>query len=253
MKRAPSREIAVCGFNAVVASLQNHPERVKRLLFNPEVAPALGRYCRQLAAQKKIYRQISNDELARAAATVHHGGVVAIIETPALKQPSPGGIEAWAGRMEPLLILDRVGNSHNLGALARSAAFFGISRMILSGAEQQAVPGAAAYRVAEGGLDHVECWQAEDLAAFCRALRRRYRVVGTALHQADALPPAADCRDWREPVALVLGNEETGISRPVRQACQHIYRIPGRGHLESLNVAAAGAVLMYHFFHDKAS
>jgi RNA methyltransferase, TrmH family len=248
LKRELTRELAICGHNAVVAALETHPERVRRLFFNPKEGRELGRYCRQLAREKKIYRQVEDEELQRVAGTVHHGGVVAIIEPVALRQPRPEEVAEWAASKEPMLLLDQVGNSHNLGALARTAAFFGVRRLILAGSPEQAAPGAAAYRVAEGGLEHVECFRAADLSAFVRQIGRLYRVVGSALDRAEPLPPAGVVRGWPEPVALVLGNEETGITPAVREACRHVYSIPGSGKVESLNVSAAGAVLMAHFY-----
>lgn len=244
--------MAIAGFNAVVAALERHPERVKRLFFNARAGRLLGRFSRQLASQKKIYRQVEDAELARVAGSVHHGGAVVVVEQPPLRAPSAQEVEQWAAANQPLLLLDNVGNSHNLGALARTAAFFGLPRLILGGTGDEATPGPAAYRVAEGGLEHVECFRVGDLASFCRQIGGQYRVTGTALDRATELPPADAIRRWREPVALVLGNEEAGIRPAVRQACREVFRIPGSGRVESLNVSSAAAILMYLFFHDKA-
>jgi RNA methyltransferase, TrmH family len=250
LKRETSRELAICGYNAVVAALEVHPERVKRLFFVPRIGRALGPYCKRLAEEKKIYRQVDEPELERVAGTVHHGGVALIVEAPDVRAPRRAEIEQWARDREPLLLLDGIGNAHNLGALARTAAFFGLRRIICGGSPDQALLSSAAYRVAEGGLEQVECYKVPNLAVFCRDLGSLYRVVGTALREAQPLPPATIVRGWPEPVALVLGNEETGISRFVREACRHLFYLPGSGKMESLNVSAAGAVLMYHFFHD---
>ncbi len=240
--------MAICGPNAVTAALETHPERVKRLFFNERVGRRLGEFCRALANEKKVYRQVTDEELARIAGTLHHGGAVVVIDAAPLREPTAEEVRGWAAAKEPLLLLDGIGNSHNLGALARTAAFFGIRRLVLAGTEEQAGPSSAAYRVAEGGLEHVECFRAPDLAEFCYRIGRLYRVVGTALDEAKDLPEREAVRGWREPVALVLGNEETGMRRAVRENCRDVFRIPGSGRVESLNVSAAGAVLMFHFF-----
>jgi RNA methyltransferase, TrmH family len=247
--RSETQEIPVCGYNAAIALLERHPERVRRLFFNPPAGKRLGPYCRALAREKKIYRQVEDEELARIAGTVHHGGVVAIMEAPRLRQPSEREVAAWSDRGEPLLLLDRIGNAHNLGALVRSAAFFGFPRLVLGDARGQAMPGAAAWRIAEGGMEHVELFVVRDLAGFCRQIRGNYRVMATALEKAAPLPTQEEARQWPKPPALVLGNEEEGISPLVRKACQDVVRIPGGGAIESLNVGAAGAVLMYWLCH----
>jgi TrmH RNA methyltransferase len=146
----------------------------------------------------------------------------------------------WAEDGKPLLILDGVGNPHNLGAIARTAAFFGLDRIVLAERPDQALPSDAAYRVAEGGLEHLTLYRAQ-LPAALRELRGHYRVVGTSL--ATGSPPLERAGD--RPVALILGNEETGLDRATLAACDEVVRIPGSGHVQSLNVASAAAVLIY--------
>ena len=139
------------------------------------------------------------------------------------------------------MVLDRVGNSHNLGAIARTAAFFGVPRIVISGDASAARPGPAAYRVAEGGLDAVEVWRVPVVAAFLRAIAAAgFDVVGAATRgggPAEAASPG--------PWALVLGNEEEGLSPAVEAACTRRVTLRGGGRIESLNVSAAAAVLIH--------
>jgi TrmH RNA methyltransferase len=148
-------------------------------------------------------------------------------------------VPGWARDGKPILVLDGVGNPHNLGAIARTAAFFGIERLVLADRPEQALPSDASYRVAAGGLEHVTLHQASLPAAF-GALRQCYRVLGSALGRGE---PVAR-RQTEKPPALVLGNEETGIEPATLAACDEIVTIPGSGRVQSLNVAAA-AILIY--------
>src|SRR5260370_1311464 len=109
---------------------------------------------------------------------------------------------------QPLLLLDGVGTPHNLGAIARTAAFFGLPRIVLSDHAEQAGPSDASYRVAEGGLEHVTLYRAPRFAAILKGLRRSYHVLGTALGQGQ---PLEMLRRSEKPVALVLGNQEDGL------------------------------------------
>jgi TrmH RNA methyltransferase len=127
-----------------------------------------------------------------------------------------------------------------LGAIVRSAAFFGIDRIVLADHPAQALPSDASYRVAEGGFEHVNLYRAS-LPAALYELRRSYRIIGTALGR-PAMP--ADQRGDR-PVALVLGNEEAGLDPDTIAACEIVVSIPGSGRVQSLNVAAAAAILIY--------
>ncbi|MFM8990386.1 MAG: TrmH family RNA methyltransferase [Alphaproteobacteria bacterium] len=173
-----------------------------------------------------------------------HGGIVAVARPRPEARFDPAAVAAWAARGRPVLVLDGVSNPHNLGAIARSAAFLGVERMVLSAHPAQAMPSDAAYRVAEGGLDLLELLRADDLPAALAALGRHFRVVATALGR-DARPLAEVPRD--RPVAIVLGNEECGLGRATLEACGMVARIEGSGLVQSLNVAATAAILVHHF------
>jgi TrmH RNA methyltransferase len=94
--------------------------------------------------------------------------------------------------------------------------------------------------VAEGGFEHLNLHRVP-LPAALRELRQHYRVVGTALGQA-AIPAGGS---GNRPVALILGNEETGLDPATLAECDEEVTIPGSGRVQSLNVAAAAAILIY--------
>jgi TrmH RNA methyltransferase len=102
--------------------------------------------------------------------------------------------------------------------------------------------------VAEGGLAHLEVLRVRELAAFGRELAAAgFEVVGAATRGARPLRGGERRREQGEgkPVALVLGNEEHGLAPDVAAACTRLVTIPGGGRVESLNVSAAAAVLMW--------
>ena len=229
---------AVCGFEAVSALFAKRPADVLRLFYGEALRGRVGPFCAALARARRPYRMLPPDELARAAGTLHHGGVAAV----ARPRPVPAFDAARPPRVPLLLVLDGVSNPHNLGAIARSAAFFGARALLLRDGAGQAMPSGAAYRTAEGGLEHLDLHRAGDLAACLRSLQPHYRAVAAALTD-DAVPPSGVPRD--RPIALVLGNEERGVSREVLEACRGRVRIPGSGRVQSLNVAQAAAVLLH--------
>jgi len=232
--------LRICGLAAVRALFDCDPDRVERLFFVSGLAPEAGPLCRILAQARKPYRQADSEELARVAGTVLHGGIVAIARPRPLIELDPDAARGWARGGKPLLILDGVGNPHNLGAIARTAAFFGIERIVLADRPDQALPSDAAYRVAEGGLDHLTVYRARVPDALV-GLRRAYRILGTSL--AEGSIPVGRTADG--PVALILGNEETGLDPATLAACDEVVRIPGSGRVQSLNVASAAAILLY--------
>jgi TrmH RNA methyltransferase len=193
-----------------------------------------------MAAARRPYREVPPEELARIAGTAHHGGIVAVAlprEVPELGAPFPPAL--LAARVLP--VLDGVGNPHNLGAIARSAAFLGCAGLLLSGDPRQAGLSDAAWRTSEGGLEHLALYRAANLGVTLRAIAPRFRTVAAVPR--GGVAPEALPRD--KPFALVLGNEEEGLPLATLAACAHRVTLPGSGRVESLNVSVAAAVLIH--------
>lgn len=245
VKNKLTRELAVCGLAAVRALLDRHPDRVRRFFLAEALLPEFRPALRRFAERKTLYRMVSPEELERLAGTVHHQGAVAMIEAPEVLDLDAATVSGWAARGERILVLDKLGNDHNLGAIVRSAAFFGIRNLVLAGPSAAALVTTSAFRVAEGGMEWVSLYRISDAGELARLAGPSLAILGadhrgsrTARETLSALPTG-------RAIALVLGNEETGLSPASRAACSALVRIPGTGDLESLNVAQSAAVLLY--------
>jgi RNA methyltransferase, TrmH family len=232
--------LRVCGLAAVAALFETEPERIERLFFEPRLRAALAPYCAALARARKPYREVDAAELTRIAGTMLHSGIAAVVRPRPIAAFDAAAVPDWARGSRPILILDGVGNPNNLGAIARSAAFFGVEHLLLAERPEQALPSDASYRVAEGGLEYLRLWRAPIPSAL-DDLRRSFRIVGSALGRGK---PRAGYRADK-PAALILGNEETGIDPATLARCDDVATIPGGGRVQSLNVAAAAAILLY--------
>ena len=113
--------LRVAGLPAVQALFATAPARVERLFFLGELRREVSDYCGVLSRARKPYRQVGTEELARVAGTVLHGGVVAIARPQPPRPFEPGEPAHWAKDGKLLLLLDGIGNPHNLGAIARTA------------------------------------------------------------------------------------------------------------------------------------
>lgn len=235
-------ELRLCGLPAVRARFQRDSGSILRLFFDYETGRKIGVMSKALAAARKVYRCVEPAELEKIAGTVHHGGVVAVVLATPLRAPLPADLARWVKACTPVLLLDRIGNAHNLGAIARSAAFFGVGHLVVPLDPAAALPNEAAYRVAEGGLEHVQVWRVPSLPVFARALAEAgYETVGAATRGGDVRASEGSGRPW----ALALGNEEAGLSSDLAAACGRLVTIAGSGRVESLNVSVAAAVLMH--------
>lgn len=231
----------LCGPAAVAACFAVRPEAVLRLFYTGQRRGLAGPFCSALARARRPYREVPPEELARIAGTPHHGGIVAIALPRAIADLMGGPFPSVLGTSRVLPLLDGVGNPHNLGAIARSAAFFGCAGLLLSGEARQAGISDAAYRTAEGGLEHLALFRAANPAVALRALAPRFTTVAAVAR--DGVAPSALPRT--KPFVLVLGNEETGIAPATLAACSARVTLPGSGRVESLNVSVAAAVLIH--------
>ncbi len=245
---AKQRELNVCGWQAVSTLFARHPADVRRLFFDAPTGKRAGEFCSLLAQTKKVYRQVDAVELEKISGTKLHGGIVAVIGERPLLKVTREVLDSWGKTKAPLLVLDRVGNANNVGAIVRTAAFFGVRAIIVPDHPAQALPGEAAYRVAEGGMEFVDFYRVPSLPMLCGDLQRHHFLIGTSLRGNQLSPAAAKERGLPRPPVVILGNEEKGISPEVAGKCDRLVKIPGTEAVESLNVSAAAAVLCWEFF-----
>ena len=238
--------LRIAGMPAVSALFARAPQRVERLFFAERLKAQVGAFCAALAQARKPYRLVGDDELQRVAGSAMHGGIVAIAQLAPFPTIDAAEVRRWSRDRKALVLLDGVGNPQNLGAIARTAAFFGLPRLVLSDHKAQALASDAAYRIAEGGLDYLQLFRATRFAGFLRQLRPAYHVVGTALDQGRSIEELGPSD---RPFAIVLGNEEQGLPPATLKACESVVTIRGEDAVQSLNVAASAAI----FIHALAS
>ena len=258
MRNKLTDELAVCGVNAVAAAAEFHPEHINRLFLREDRLKGFTGICKILAERKRPYKICGDEELERICKSCHHQGVVAMILAPEVEPLSREDLEIWAREGKTGLVLHSVGNDHNLGAMARSAAFFDAYYLVVSEKDEGARLTTSAYRMAEGGMEHVTVRQVSNTAAFIRDASKRIVTIGAnarARQRIRDLPGIVREQGarlsggpGRPGVAVVLGNEETGLPREVTDACSCLVSIPGTGIMESLNVAQAAALFLHQIF-----
>lgn len=140
------------------------------------------------------------------------------------------------------LLLDNVGNPYNVGAIARSAAAFGVDGLYLAGSSVS--PNAPKAEKTALGTARYLTWSEHPTtpAAADAARADGYRVVGVEL--ADPARPLAEI-DLARDVCLVLGHEDHGISPAGLAACDELGYVPLVGRVGSLNVATAASIACY--------
>jgi 23S rRNA (guanosine2251-2'-O)-methyltransferase len=203
-----------------------------------------------LATEQRVpIRRVGRSRLDAAARTDAPQGVLAHAEPlpeATLEELAGGEGDAF------LLCLDGITDPHNLGALLRTAECAGVTGVVLPKHRAAHVTPTVA-KAAAGAIEHLSLALVPGIPAALRSLRGG--GVWTVGLDAEAPRTVYDLgRDLAAaPVALVLGAEGTGLSRLARERCDLLVAIPQRGAIDSLNVAAAGAVACFEVARRRSS
>ena len=240
-REPPTREpeLRLYGINAVRAVFARRPEAIRKLYLSEARIPQLQPLLKWCVAQRVGYRVVEEGGLQKLAASAHHEGVVADV-----RREEPAALTTWLREVPDgpacALWLDGVGNPHNLGAILRASAHFGVSAILLPKVSPLALSGAAA-RVAEGGAEAVPFVRmGRDDNAMAQLRGAGFTLAATVVRGgADVFRAALPQR-----LVYVLGAEGEGMDAGLASLCDLRLSIPGSGAVESLNVAAATAVLL---------
>ena len=227
-------ELWLHGRHAVAAALANRSRTVRRLL-QTEAGDAAAAARRRGIPVETVERRLLDRRFGTGA--VHQGIALQCDPLP------PPDLEAIAAEPGParLLLLDRVSDPRNVGAVLRSAEAFGVRAVILPAAGAPA-ESAALAKAAAGALERVPLARVVNLA---RTLER-LKAAGYWFVALDGTADLAlDRLDLAGRVGLVLGAEGAGIRRLVRRACDFEAAIPMSGGADSLNVAVAAGIALY--------
>ncbi len=230
------------GRRAVLEALRAH-RRIDEILIARGVHPrgALSELL-TLAQQAGVrVREVPRGELDRL--TQHHQGVLARVQ--AFEYVGVEDMLAAArSRGEPafLLMLDSVQDPQNLGTLLRTGEAVAVHGVIIAERRAAGVT-PAVVKASAGAVEHLNIAQVTNLSRTIEELKRaNIWVIGL-----ENKPEAQDLgeTDFKLPLVLVLGSEGAGLSRLVREKCDFLVRLPMWGHVDSLNVAVAGSIVLY--------
>jgi 23S rRNA (guanosine2251-2'-O)-methyltransferase len=192
-------------------------------------------------------RQESREQLTQLAQTPAHQGVVALVRPQEFLT-----IEDLFAPQQPdaprlLLALDGVEDPQNLGALLRVADGAGVDGIVLT--ERRAAPlSPVAVKASAGAAEHLRIARVVNLVRALEELKKQnIWVIGLderGSSDYDQFDLTCNC-------VLVLGREGAGLHDLVRRTCDHLLRIPMAGGVSSLNVSAAGAVVLFEAFRQR--
>jgi 23S rRNA (guanosine2251-2'-O)-methyltransferase len=195
---------------------------------------------------RRVWRapDTSADELQRLCGSPDHQGVVAEVDPYPYADPN-----ALLERSDALIVaLDQVQDPRNLGAICRSAEFAGVAGVVIPERRSAEVT-AVACKASAGAVEHLDVARVRNLADWLADARAADFWIWAADAEGEKPP-------WKihlvGPTVLVLGGEGKGIRPRVASACDGLVALPRLGEIDSLNVSAAAAALLFEAIRQRS-
>ncbi len=230
----------VWGRHAVREILQAGRWPVMELLLADTLTDELDADFRTLANTRAVdVSAESPKRLSQLCGVKNHQGVIAKMP------PFPYDVAKevlQAAADQPLFVmLDRIQDSYNFGAILRSAEVLGVDGVFIGDMHQAEVNSLVA-RTSGGAVNHLKIAQVPDLVEWTQSLRQSGHQIVGASEKADRSP--SDC-NFQPATTLIIGNEGEGIRPELQELCNGLIAIPQCGQVGSLNAAVAAGILLY--------
>lgn len=230
----------IWGRHLVLETLQARYWPILELLVANELPDSELTEITRLAAESdvSVERVARQSLVSRCRGEDHQGYAARMAEFP---YATPDAILGKPSPWPMTIVLDRIQDPYNFGTMLRSAEIFDAAGVIIGTREQVGVTSQVA-RSSVGAVNRLPIARVSDLAEFLGTLGDSSTVVVAASEKAEV---SISDFDFRQPFVLVIGNEGRGISDEVSAHCRAAVRIPQQGTLNSLNAAAALAIVCY--------
>lgn len=225
--------VRIFGAHAAKAALANPLRVIRAIHATPNAAQWV---TEMLAGKGPDIRSVTPKDLDRMLGedTVHQG---ILLEAAPLPEPDIDSLE----NARLVLVLDQITDPHNVGAILRSAAAFGVEALIMTDRHSPPLNGALA-KAASGGLEHVPVLLPTNLS---RALAKLGELGFMRIGLDSGGTTAFEDMPLGERVALVLGAEDRGLRRLTIENCDAVCALTAPGPIKSLNVSNAAAIALH--------
>jgi 23S rRNA (guanosine2251-2'-O)-methyltransferase len=235
------RESFIYGLHPVAEAIRSGQE-IDRILFRKGLKGENSTELLQLARNGEIPFQFVPQEKLDRITRKNHQGVIALISPigySSLEHLVPKLFEE--GKVPFLLMLDGITDVRNFGAISRSAECAGVDALVVP-MQGTAQINEEAVRTSAGALMKIPVCREKNLKTAGEFLRNSgFRLVGATEHAREAYFEG----HYKDPLAIVMGSEEKGISSDLLRLCDQLVKIPMTGTISSLNVSVAAGILVF--------
>lgn len=237
----------IFGTRAVIEAIRANRE-IEKIFIQSGLTSDLIKELIELARERQVPYQFTPQQKLNRLSTKNHQGVICLLS--AVQYASLQNLidKAYAEGREPFfLILDRITDVRNFGAIARTAECAGLDAIVIS--EKGNAPVTAdAMKTSAGALSHLPVCREHDLRKTLQMLKDNGIQVIACTEKAEN---HLYNMDFKVPTALLLGSEEDGISPELMKQANVLAKIPMNGKIESLNVSVAAGIALYEAIRQK--
>ncbi|HQU08148.1 MAG: 23S rRNA (guanosine(2251)-2'-O)-methyltransferase RlmB [Parcubacteria group bacterium 21-54-25] len=239
--REPKKEkIYIYGKHALEEALAHAPQAIRKVFLDPHIRDAhLRRLVEQVKVPVAVLKAGGEGRVEKGAV---HQGVIGVLDPSALLLPLDTFVQTLDMSTRPaLVLLGEVQDPHNVGAIIRSAAAFGVSGVLIPTHNQAGITGAV-VKSSAGMVFRVPLVSIGNVNQTVRALKDRgFWVYGLAMKGAHALAS----EKFDAPALFIMGNEAAGVRAKTLELCDVSLAIHTHSRCESLNVAASAAIVFH--------
>jgi TrmH RNA methyltransferase len=236
-------ETRVYGRHACLKIFEKRPQDIVRAYITKEGVFEFRPLIKYLADHKLTYHVVEKEDLDTVTKATHHESICLIVKNK--KLPDFKDLMEVQGR-SLILCLEEVENPHNLGAIMRSAAHFGVNAIFYE-AKVPVANSASAIRTAEGGAETIPALQVKDWSFILdQGSRHGFVSYGTSGHQGQSLFDA----HFPQKMFLFMGAEREGLSDKLLKKMNQLIKVPGTGEVESLNVSNATTSILTEWYRQ---
>ncbi len=239
--------LEIFGIHSVMEAIESG-KQIDKVLIKRASDNLLHEEIRSLCRMAKIVvQEVPQEKLGRMTKGNHQGviAVLAPIEYADIMEVFDSVEES--GRVPLIMILDSVTDIRNFGAIARSAECAGVDVIVVS-LKNSAPVNADAIKTSAGALTIIPVCRVGSIRNTLKFLQTRDVQIVAASEKSQTLIYDAD---FTKPTAIIMGSEDRGVSNEVMKMCDVTLSIPLKGQIESLNVGAAAAVMLFEVVRQR--
>ena len=237
----------IFGIRPVIEALKSGKE-IEKLLIQSNLKSAAAFELKDLLKELEIpFQYVPVEKLNKLTFKNHQGviGFLSLISYQPLEQVLPLVYES--GKIPLILVLDRITDVRNFGAIARTAECAGVNAIIIP-SKGAAQINEDALKTSAGALSKINVCRIDQMQPIIEFLQQ------SGIHVVACTEKAAQNIyeiDYNVPTAIIMGSEENGISDDLLKIADELVKIPIHGEIESLNVSVAAGIVLYEVIRQR--